>query len=164
MIRRLDAARCAIAVAGLGGLVILAALIFEHGFGYIPCPLCLQQRWPYYIGIPLAVVAAAFARSRAPRSLTVTLLVVLVLVFLTGTALGIHHAGVEWGFWAGPAGCSGGDIASSGMMDALRGTARIVRCDEAAWRFLGLSFAGWNAVISAGLTALAALGAYKAAR
>ncbi|MGZ8417342.1 MAG: disulfide bond formation protein B, partial [Methyloceanibacter sp.] len=35
----------------------------------------------------------------------------------------------------------------------------IIRCDEASWRFLGLSFAGWNAVASAFLAAVAAFGA-----
>jgi disulfide bond formation protein DsbB len=31
-----------------------------------------------------------------------------------------------------------------------------VRCDEAAWRFLGLSLAGYNAVISFVLASIAA--------
>jgi disulfide bond formation protein DsbB len=38
---------------------------------------------------------------------------------------------------------------------------RVVRCDEAAWRFLGLSLAGYNALISLALTALAAIGAKR---
>jgi len=38
----------------------------------------------------------------------------------------------------------------------------VVRCDEAAWRFLGLSLAGYNAVISAALAVVGLLGAKSA--
>jgi disulfide bond formation protein DsbB len=41
---------------------------------------------------------------------------------------------------------------------------RVIRCDEAPWRFLGLSLAGYNALISLALAGLAALGAWSAAR
>jgi disulfide bond formation protein DsbB len=37
----------------------------------------------------------------------------------------------------------------------------VIRCDEASWWFLGLSFAGWNAVVSAALAAIAAFGATR---
>jgi disulfide bond formation protein DsbB len=36
--------------------------------------------------------------------------------------------------------------------------ARVVRCDEAPWRFLGLSLAGYNVIISLGLVAIAIWG------
>jgi disulfide bond formation protein DsbB len=42
-----------------------------------------------------------------------------------------------------------------------------VRCDEVQWRFLGLSLAGYNVLISLALAALAlwgALGAYRTIR
>jgi len=64
--------------------------------------------------------------------------------------LGAYHAGVEWHFWAGPSGCTGSQAltANAGnMLEALKQT-NVVRCDEAAWRFMGISFAGWNVVCS----------------
>ena len=45
-------------------------------------------------------------------------------------------------------------------MQSLRKT-RVVSCTEAAWRFLGLSLAGWNVLISLALAAFAALAAAR---
>ena len=46
----------AAAVVAIGGAAtILGALYFQYVLGYRPCPLCLEQRYPYYFGIPLAV-------------------------------------------------------------------------------------------------------------
>jgi disulfide bond formation protein DsbB len=132
---------------------IAGALIFEHGFGLRPCKLCLQQRIPYYLAMPLAAVAIVLP----PRWQQAALLG-LALVFVVSAGLGIHHAGVEWGFWLGPSDCGGTPAAQAGSMgDFLNQlqTTRVVSCTEAAWRFLGLSLAGWNAVISLGLAGLA---------
>jgi disulfide bond formation protein DsbB len=88
--------------------------------------------------------------------------VLLALIFLVSAALGAYHAGVEWGFWEGPADCAGAPAPGpSGMGDFLKQleTVRVVSCTEAAFRFLGLSMAGWNAVVSLGLVGVAAVGA-----
>jgi disulfide bond formation protein DsbB len=79
---------------------------------------------------------------------------------LCSAALGAYHAGVEWHFWAGPTDCSGPmtDFTAQGpLLDQLR-SIRVVRCDEAAWRFLGISLAGYNVLISLALAAVAASG------
>jgi disulfide bond formation protein DsbB len=78
---------------------------------------------------------------------------------LCSAALGSYHAGVEWRWWPGPTDCSGpiSDFTAKPLLDQLR-TMRIVRCDEAAWRFLGLSLAGYNVLISLALAGIAALG------
>ena len=144
------------AAATIGG-----ALVFEHGFGLTPCKLCLQQRIPYYVAMPLAL-GALFLPARWQRAA----LVVLALAFVVSAGMGVHHAGVEWGFWAGPSDCGGTPAPQAGSMgDFLNQlqTTRVVSCTEAAWRFLGLSLAGWNALISLGLVALAALAATRRA-
>jgi disulfide bond formation protein DsbB len=77
--------------------------------------------------------------------------------------LGTYHAGVEWGFWQGPTTCTGApvDFGKAGsLLDELN-KAKVVRCDEVQWRFLGLSLAGYNVVISLGLTLLALFGAAR---
>jgi disulfide bond formation protein DsbB len=66
--------------------------------------------------------------------------------------LGVYHSGVEWGWWPGPPVCTVGGGLSGGLPDL--NTAKVIRCDEAQWRFLGLSFAGWNVVVSLALVAL----------
>lgn len=141
-----------------------AALVFEHGFGYLPCKLCLQQRWPYYIGIPIAaVVGIAAGRGHAARAG----FAVLALVFMVSAALGAHHAGVEWGFWPGPTDCGGAAAPmATGMSDFMSQleTVRVLSCTEAPWSLFGLSMAGWNAVASFALAAVALRGAWPMGR
>ena len=139
--------------------VIAVALAFEHLGGYRPCELCLQQRWAYYFAIPAAAFAIVFAvRDTDFRISAAHILIGLVaLAFLANTVLGIYHAGAEWKFWPGPSTCGGADgvgTSASGLLERMK-TARVIRCDEAAWRFLGISFAGYNALISAFLALFA---------
>jgi disulfide bond formation protein DsbB len=124
----------------------------------VPCKLCLEQRQPHYAAIGLAVVAAVVART---RSLQIAALIGFALLFAWSTGLGAYHAGVEWGWFLGPNDCGGGAPPVAGGVGSLLNqlqTTRIVSCTEAAWRFLGLSLAGWNALISLGLLVLALLG------
>ena len=139
-----------------------SALGFQHIGGYIPCHLCLEQRIPYYIGVPvmlLAVIAVGAARA---RWLTRGLLVVGGLLMLYGLYLGVYHSGVEWAWWAGPTDCTAGagpvDTGGKGVLDAID---KFVppSCDKAALRILGLSLAGWNAIASLILAAVAFRGA-----
>ena len=91
-------------------------------------------------------------------------LLLLSLIFLVGAALGSYHAGVEWGFWPGPADCGGAAPPAAGSMaDFLKQleTTRVVSCTEAAFRVLGLSMAGWNVVVSLALAGFAAAAARR---
>ena len=148
----------AIVVAVGGAATIAGAWAFQYGLGLAPCPLCLQQRWPYYAATPLALLVALGARSGASRTLLASGLGVVALTLLAGAGLGAYHAGIEWKWWEGPQDCAGGAGFSGGAASDLlqqMQTARVVRCDEAAWRFLGLSLAGWNVLISLALVAVA---------
>jgi disulfide bond formation protein DsbB len=103
----------------------------------------LWQRWPHIIIILLAVFAPLL---RMPR----LVLTGIAITAAVSVVLAAYHAGVEWGFWTGPGGCTtsldnGGDLAS--LTDSLLATP-VVRCDELAWSFLGLSMAGWNSLFS----------------
>lgn len=145
-------------VCALALITILIALAFEHFGSYAPCPLCLQERYAYYFAVPVALVAW-FAAKVGLNGAARILLVLIAFAFLLNVGLGIYHAGAEWKFWPGPSTCGGGfDLTwgQGGVVDTP-----MIRCDEASWRFLWLSFAGWNAVISAGLAALAAYGATR---
>lgn len=135
---------------------IAGALASQYGFGLVPCKLCLWQRWPYYVGVPLALLTALAPDARLRR----VGLSFLGLVFLASFALGAYHAGAEWGWWPGPSDCSGGSAPATSVDDLLKGldTTKIVSCTEAAWRFLGLSLAGWNAIVSLGLAVIAFAG------
>lgn len=154
------------AIAAGAALAIGAALYFQHALGYVPCALCLWQRWAYYLGIPLALALTALAlREGPPRRILIAGLLLLMAIFVANAALGLYHAGIEWSFWPGPSACSSGaqGPSSGNFMQDLRAT-RIVPCDAAPWRFLGLSFAGWNMAISAALALVAARGAGRGMR
>jgi len=152
------AAALIVALAGAG--TIAGAWFFELVLKLRPCPLCLEQRVPYYIAIPLALIVAFAAWRRAPRAIVVTGLIALGCLMLWGTYLGVFHSGVEWKLWPGPAECSGSAELgpAGGLLNRLQNVV-VVRCDEASWRFLGISLAGYNAVITLALAAIALAGA-----
>jgi disulfide bond formation protein DsbB len=159
----------ALAIATLGAAALGGAWIFQYGFGIQPCPLCLEQRYAYYVAIPLAAMLAAGVSFGASRKVLVAGFVVIAGFMLWNAGLGAYHAGVEWGWWAGPQDCAGllTDLGGAGGILKKIETIRIVRCDEVQWRFLGLSLAGYNVLISLALAALAlwgALGAYRTIR
>ncbi len=163
--------RDAVFIAAAGIAVIAAATIagawfFQLVLDIRPCPLCLEQRYAYYLAIPLAALIAFGAAKGVARRLLGVGLVILALALLANAGLGAYHAGVEWGFWQGPTDCTGPivDFGSTGnLLDGLN-KVKVIRCDEVQWKFLGLSLAGYNVLISLAMAALAVWGVGKAAR
>jgi len=151
----------------LASLVALAAIggawSFQVFGGYVPCALCLEQRISYYVGIPM-IVAGGLLAARVRSSLVArVLLVAAAAVFAYSFVVGIYQSGAEWSFWAGPSDCGGGDasVASAGNLLAAMKSTRIVSCTDAAGRFLGLSFAGWNVVATGAVIVLCLWGAFS---
>lgn len=152
MLNSLTPQRAALLIFAIAFVTIAGAWIFEY-LGYAPCELCLWQRWPYYAGIPLALLAALAAPVNASAArVGLTLLAVL---WLGSMAFGIYHSGVEWKWWLGPSTCGNQSGFSGGLPDL---SAPVVLCDTPALRIFGLSLAGWNAVISLGLALVALAG------
>jgi disulfide bond formation protein DsbB len=142
--------------------IILTALGFEYLGGYAPCPLCLIQRYAFYAGIPLTFLAMALVAERS--RIAAVLFFVVALGYLANAGLATYHAGVEWHFWPGPDTCTAAQALPANPVDLLKGldSARVVRCDEATWRLFGLSFAGWNVLISLALFAISLQAAFAA--
>jgi disulfide bond formation protein DsbB len=154
------AAQAALAIFAISLATLLGAWFFQFVLGYPPCPLCLQQRIPYYIVIPLSLVLALAARGGvSPRLVGAGLFVILAAV-VCGAALGTYHAGVEWHFWPGPTACTGSlnNLNSGGSILGQLKSINVVMCDQAAWRFLGISLAGYNVLISLAMAAIALYG------
>jgi disulfide bond formation protein DsbB len=127
---------------------LAAAYAFQYIGGYEPCPLCEMQRYAYYAGIPLLFIALVLvATDHAKWAALIFFLV--ALAFLANAGLSVYHAGAEWKYWPGPDTC-GAVARPLGGGDLLKKleTTYVIRCDEAPWRMFGLSFAGWNVVIS----------------
>ena len=159
-IRANGAAAAAFIVAGVGTATILGAYYFQYVLGLAPCPLCLEERIPYYVSIPLALVVGIAALGGAPRNAVRAGLAVIMVAMLIVAGMSIYHAGVEWKFWPGPTDCSGpvtGFGNAGSLLESMEKTV-VVRCDEAAWRLFGISLAGYDVFISLGLVAVALAG------
>src|ERR1700759_878666 len=96
--RSTPAVTAALAVAVGGIATILGAYFFQYVLGLAPCPLCLEQRIPYYVAIPLALLVTRLAMGKTSPNIVVGGLALLAIVMLIGTALGVYHSGVEWKF------------------------------------------------------------------
>ncbi len=154
------AAAAALAIFVISAATLAGAWYFQLVVGLPPCPLCLEERIPYHIVIPLSLLMAIAALVRAPPKLLMVGFAVIIVAMACNVALGAYHAGVEWHWWAGPTDCTGPltDLRAGGSLLNSLQSIHIVRCDEAAWRFLGISLAGYNALISLLLAAIAGYG------
>jgi disulfide bond formation protein DsbB len=150
----------ALTVAAIAFATIAGAWIFQY-LGYPPCDLCYEQRYAYYVGVPLAALAFALAKAGAPRTIVVAGLAALALIFAANAILAGYHSGVEAGLWPGPTACTGSmaDLPKGSLLEQLQ-TTKVVRCDAVSLRVFGLSLANWNILISAALAALAARAAF----
>src|ERR1700742_4806295 len=155
----------AIAIAVIAAATIAGAWFFQLVLDIVPCPMCLEQRWAYYTMIPLAILNALLARAGAPRGVLLFGRALIALAAPGNAGYGAYHAGAEWKFWPGPSSCTGPGLNLGGgsLLDQLD-KVKVVPCDVVQWRFLGISLAGYNALISLAMTAIAGWGMAKTAR
>ena len=155
-----------LAIMVIAAVTLAGAWFFQLVLEIMPCPLCLEQRYAYYFAVPFAALLALAAAKGASRPLLLAGLAILVLAALANAALGTYHAGVEWGLWQGPTDCTGpiGNFGSAGSLLERLDKVKVVRCDEVQWRFLGLSLAGYNVLISLFMAAIAAWGIARTSR
>lgn len=139
-------------VARLIALLLPAALLggalgSQYLGGLYPCEMCYWQRWPHAAAILLAAIALT-APAPSPRARGFTLLAALAIA-ISG-AIGVYHAGVEARVFQGFTTCTALPTKGMSTADLLKqiSHAPVVRCDQVQFRFLGISMAGWNAILS----------------
>ncbi|HEX2804522.1 MAG TPA: disulfide bond formation protein B [Sphingomicrobium sp.] len=122
------------------------ALGSQYFGGLYPCEMCYWQRYPHGAAILLAGVAL-FSPADSQRSRTLTLIAALAIA--VSGAIGVYHAGVELGIFEGFTTCTSTATATS-TEELLKKLMKVplIRCDEVQWSFLGVSMAGWNAILS----------------
>ena len=128
--------------------LLAGALGSQYIGGLHPCEMCHWQRWPHYAALLLAAFSFAM-REQADRGRSFVWLAALAV--LTSGLIGIYHSGVEGGVFEGLTQCSSVSAGGSGadiLADIM--STPLVRCDQVQWSLLGISMAGWNAVISIG--------------
>ena len=147
----------ALAAAGL----LIAVFAMQYIGGLAPCSLCLTQRWPHSVALALGLIALMPITAAPARRL---LLALIALSFAVTAGIGAYHAGVEYGWFAGPTACSG--TISGNTVEELKRQLMaqpVVRCDEVAWSLFGVSLAGYNFLASSALALFCATAAFRSA-
>jgi len=144
----------ALGLARLIALLVPAALLagafgFEHLGGLWPCEMCWWQRWAHMAALVFALLPFVAAGRLPDRGRSFVWLAGLAIA--VSGAIGAYHAGVEAGIFEGFTRCTTIDVSGS-KEDLLKRIwdAPLVRCDQIAWQWLGISMAGWNAILSLG--------------
>ena len=132
-------------LAGAGSAALLLGAFAFQALGYLPCKMCLWQRWPHAVAIAIAAAAAALGwRALAWAG---------ALAAAVTAGIGAYHAGVEQGWWPGPSSCTGAGPGLAGLSGgdllSTEAPSTLIMCDEIAWQLAGISMAGWNAILSA---------------
>lgn len=152
-----------LAVALAASVAMLAtAYAFQYLGGLNPCLMCLWQRHVYFWAIGVSAVGLIVQRTPLGHRFDRLFALALLVVFLAGVRIAGWHAAIEWK-WLPPldkCGGGGGSVSAADLQALLNGPPRpLPSCDEAQWRWLGLSMAGWNVLISLKLAAWSALAA-----
>ncbi len=133
--------------------LVSGALWFQYFGGLPPCEMCHWQRWPHIAAALFGLVGGGLlAAGLLPKGAARPLALLAIAGLGFSGLIGVYHAGIEWGLWEGLTSCAGLGFEPGALAgpDAFR----VVRCDVAAWRFLGISLAGYNALISLGVAGL----------
>jgi disulfide bond formation protein DsbB len=132
----------------LAALVPAGLLAGAHGSQYlgglVPCEMCYWQRWPHFAALAFALLSYALINRLPDRGRSLVWLAALAMLVSGG--IGAYHAGVELGIFEGITQCTSTSAVS--VSDIL--SAPLIRCDQVQWELLGISMAGWNAIVSIG--------------
>jgi disulfide bond formation protein DsbB len=156
------------AIARLIALLLPAALLAgaygsQYWGGLYPCEMCWWQRYAHMAALVPAALAFT-APAESPRSRNLTLLAALGIA-ISGV-IGVYHAGVEAKIFEGFTTCTSLVKPGGSTADLLKQIthAPLIRCDQVQYRFLGISLAGWNAILSLGGAALILIFSLKPSR
>ncbi|RFB04465.1 disulfide bond formation protein B [Parvularcula marina] len=150
---------------GVSAALLGGAHAFENFGGLEPCLLCLEQREIHWTALTIAFLGTGASFFVSDKRIIAAVLAVLTAVFLWSTIRAGFHAGVEWDFWDGPMACAGGTPTvdpGNISLDSLQSSGLAgPPCEVAAWRMLGISMAGYNALISLALAAFTGAAAWR---
>lgn len=148
-----------LALTALSLFIILGAWGFQLIAGLAPCPLCLEQRIPWYILIPVAGATTFGLLNAWPRRTLLALFAVAIILTVWAAYLGLFHAGVEYKWWPGPSTCTTGAGTFDPNLDLEQlGKTKVPMCDIVPWSLFGISLAGFNFLFSLAGVALSTLG------
>ena len=125
-------------------LSLSIAYFIQYILGHKPCNLCLIERIPYLTAIIL--VALIFIVKRFEKTFSG----IILIFFIFGAIISFYHVGIEQGFFSESLVCnlgnSGADLSKEQLLKQLENAP--ISCKEVTFRFLGLSLATINTIIS----------------
>ena len=125
-------------------LTLSIAYFIQYVLGHKPCNLCIIERIPYIAAIIL--ISLIFILNRYQKIISSLILI----FFIFGTVVSFYHFGIEQGFFSESLVCDLGNsqpLNKEDLLNQLKKT-EIVSCKDVTFRFLGLSLATINTVIS----------------
>ena len=133
-----------IVIFAIISLAVTSTLIIQYWLGHEPCKLCLYQRIPYFLAIPLIVKILFFKKYEK-----ITLFI-LFLIFITSAVLAFYHFGIEQGFFSESFVCKAGDLSGTLSKEQLLEQLNKynISCKDVSIRVLGLSLATINTILS----------------
>jgi disulfide bond formation protein DsbB len=137
-------------LAAISIAALTAALISQYVFGLLPCELCLYQRIPYAIVILLAVLGV-WATKKMDAKYGAFNIFLCGIALLINSGIAFYHVGVEEAWWT--SGCSVGnlsELSTDALMASIK-SAPAVSCSAKPWDLFGISMAGYNVMLCAGL-------------
>jgi len=129
----------------ISSLMLLSAFYLEYFHEALPCDLCITQRWFHALIISYSLIAIFISKSNFFTNKLI--LIGLSLTWIASSVAGLYHFGIEMNFWKGPDECSSAIDFSKDTLKYLLNKSSI-KCDEVMFKILGLSLAGWNAIMS----------------
>jgi len=125
-------------------LTIISTLIIQYWLGHEPCKLCLYERIPYFLSI-LLIIKILFIKKYEK----ITLLIIS-LVFISGSVLAFYHFGIEQGFFSESFVCRSQNLSETlskeQLLEQLKQNS--ISCKNASFKILGLSLAAINTIFS----------------
>ena len=125
-------------------LSLSIAYFIQYVLGHKPCNLCIIERIPYIAAIIL--ISLIFILNRYQKIISSLILI----FFIFGSVVSFYHFGIEQGFFSESLVCDLGNsqpLNKEELLNQLK-KAEIVSCKDVTFRFLGLSLATINTVIS----------------
>ena len=125
-------------------LTLSIAYFIQYVLGHKPCNLCVIERIPYIAAIIL--ISLIFILNRYQKIISSLILI----FFIFGSVVSFYHFGIEQGFFSESLVCDLGNsqpINKEELLNQLK-KAEIVSCKDVTFRFLGLSLATINTIIS----------------
>ena len=125
-------------------LSLSIAYFIQYVLGHKPCNLCIIERIPYIAAIIL--ISLIFILNRYQKIISSLILI----LFIFGAVVSFYHFGIEQGFFSESLVCDLGNsqpINKEELLNQLK-KVEIVSCKDVTFRFLGLSLATINTIIS----------------